>query len=324
MIEQILPDIFRLEVPIPNSPLKATNAYLIRGDDRNLLVDTGINNEKSLAFICSGLAELAIDLSKTDFFITHMHADHSGLISALKTDTSILYATAIDAKSINNFLMAADPFEKIYIAACRNGLSHEDVVMAINRHPANAVSSKEPLDFTMIAEGAILTVGDYRFTCIETPGHTKGHVCLYEPNRKILLSGDHILGDISPNITHWGEGNPLGDFLASLKKIALLPVDVVLPGHRRIFTDCRTRISELLEHHRQRADEAFAILGDGPKTGYQVAASMTWDMVYNSWEDIAAAQKFFATGEALSHLRYLECKGLIYSVKDDDHVVYWR
>lgn len=324
LIEQILPNIFRLEVPIPNSPLKATNAYLIRGDVRNLLVDTGINTEKSLAFIRSGLDELAIDLSRTDFFITHLHADHCGLIHSLKTDTSILYATASDAASMNDFLTANDPFEEMYNTACCNGFSHEEAMIAINRHPAKTTDSKEPLDFTIIADGAILTVGEYRFTCIETPGHTKGHVCLYEPSKKILLSGDHILGDISPNITYWNEGDPLDDFLTSLKKIAVLPVNIVLPGHRRIFTDCRGRICELLEHHRQRADEAFNILGDGPKTGYQVAARMTWDMVYNSWEDVAASQKFFATGEALSHLRYLECKGLIRSAKKGGNVIYWR
>jgi len=323
LIEQIVPGIFRLEVPIPNSPLKATNAYFIRGD-RNLIVDVGINTEKSLAFLRAALDELAVDLSKTDFFITHLHIDHWGLIPELKTDTSVLYATLPDAVSVNGFLTADDPFEKMYNAACHNGFSHEEAVMAIGRHPAKSAKSKEPLDFTIIAEGAILTVGNYHFTCIETPGHTKGHVCLYEPNKKILLSGDHILGDISPNITYWREGNPLDDFLVSLKKIAVLPVDIVLPGHRRVFKDCEGRICELLEHHRQRADEAFAILGDGPKNGYQVAARMSWDMVYKSWADVAASQKFFATGEALSHLRYLECKGLIHSATKDDNIIYWR
>lgn len=313
-----------MEVPIPNSPLKATNAYLIKGDARNLLVDTGTNTEKSLAVIRSGLTGLSVDLSKTDIITTHMHADHAGLLPSLKTDTSILYATASDAERINSFLTVDSPFERLINAARRNGLSHEEAVAAMKRHPANAPRSKEALKFTFVAEETVLTVGDYHFTCIETPGHTKGHVCLYEPTRKILFSGDHILGDISPNITHWGEGNPLDDFMTSLQKIANLPVDLVLPGHRRIFTDCGARISELLEHHRRRAEEAFVILADGPMTGYQVAARMTWDMVYESWDDVAAAQKFFATGEALSHLRYLECQGLVQSTVQGDTTVYWR
>lgn len=314
-------------MPIPNSPLKATNAYLIKGDARNLLVDTGTNTEQSLGVMRSGLASLSVDLSKTDILTTHMHADHAGLLPSLKTDSSVLYATASDAERINNFLTAESPFEWLYNAACRNGLSHEEAGGAMNRHPANAPRSKEALNFTVVTEGTVLSVGDYRFTCIETPGHTKGHVCLYESGKKILLAGDHILGDISPNITHWGEGegNPLADYIKSLQEIAALPVDVVLPGHRRIFTDCSGRIDELLNHHRQRAEEAFVILADGPMTGYQVAARMTWDMVYKSWDNVAAAQKFFATGEALSHLRYLECKGLIQrAMNNNNNTVYWR
>ena len=115
--------------------------------------------------------------------------------------------------------------------------------------------------FEFATEGMILSVGGYNLQCIETPGHTAGHVCLYEPERKILFSGDHILGDITPNITWYREiGNPLGSFLKSLKKIAAMSVTMVLPGHRRLFSDCRKRIFELEEHHRRRLAEAYAIL----------------------------------------------------------------
>lgn len=319
-----MPAIYRMEIPIPKSPLKATNAYVIKGKDRNLLVDTGTNTGQSLAVIREGLAELDVDIQKTDIFTTHMHADHSGLLPSLRTETSRLYATAADSEVINSFLTADNPLEWLRSAACRNGFTPGEAAAAIQRHPANAPRSREALPFVLVAEGTGLTVGDYSFVCLETPGHTDGHVCLYEPNHKILLSGDHILGDISPNITCWGEGNPLEEFIASLHKIGNLAVDLVLPGHRRIFTDCRGRIEELLAHHKQRAEEALTIVGGEPKTGYQVAAGMTWDMVYKSWEEVAPAQKFFATGEAISHLRYLECQGLIQSAVQEGTTVYWR
>lgn len=325
MVEEIMPGIYRMEIPIPNSPLKATNAYVIKGEDRNLLVDTGQNTQISLEVLQADLAELAVDMELTDILITHMHADHSGLVHAIKKAGTILYATAPDALSINNFRTDDAPWGRLYDAACRNGFTKEEASMAIKRHPANTAGSNEPLNFTIVAQGTVLTVGDYQLSCIETPGHTKGHICLYEPSRKILFSGDHILGDISPNITHyWGDGNPLHDFMASLQKINELAVELVLPGHRRIFTDCGARISELVEHHRQRADEVVAILADGVMTGYQVAARMTWDMVYRSWDEVAVSQKFFATGEALSHLRYVEAQGLIYRDIGDDNTYYWR
>lgn len=323
--EQILPGLYRLEIPIPNSPLKATNAYLIKGDDRNLLVDTGQNAAISLEVMRTRLAELSIEPGKTDIILTHMHADHSGLVPSLQTKTSTLYATVADGERVNKNLMDKNLGEWLYNVACRNGLPHAEALTASKRHPANAAVLKEPLHFTFIADGAVMSAGNYNFTCIETPGHTKGHICLYEKDKKILISGDHILGDISPNITNFrAEGNPLEDFMASLKKTAALSVDLVLPGHRRMFADCKARINQLLEHHHRRIDEVFAILAEGPMTGYQVAARMTWDMVYTSWDEVVAAQKFFATGEALSHLRYLECQGKIQCGVSGNTVIYRR
>ncbi|MDR3591226.1 MAG: MBL fold metallo-hydrolase [Negativicutes bacterium] len=325
MPEQILPGLYRLEIPIPHSPLKATNAYVVKGKDRNLLIDTGQNHKASLAAMRSSLAGISVDLSKTDIVLTHMHADHVGLLPFVRTDTSTVYATACDAEFINNFLTVGYSRDFFYQVACRSGFSPEEARQLTSRDQGITAAVKAPLDFSFVSEGTILAVGDYRFTCIETPGHTGGHICLYEPDRKLLLSGDHIIGDISPNITFYREGgDPLGDFIASLEKTATLAVDLVLPGHRRVFTDCRSRISELLEHHRQRAREVLAILADGPATGYQVAARMTWDMVFRVWSDVPVRQKFFATGEALSHLRYLECQGLVCRCAADDQTVYWH
>ena len=326
MAEYLLPGLYRLEIPIPNNPLKATNAYFIKGEDRNLLVDTGQNTEIGLEVMQARLAELAIDLRKTDIILTHMHADHAGLIPSLKTETSTLYATCADGENVNSILMDKSFGEWLYNAARRNGLPHEEALTASKRHPANATVMEEPLKFTFITDGTVITVGDYSFTCIETPGHTKGHICLYETDKKILISGDHILGDITPNITNFrDQGNPLEDFLTSLGKIAALAVNLVLPGHRNIFVDCRGRIDQLLKHHQRRIDEVSTIVAEGrPISGYQVAARMTWDMVYKSWDDVAASQKFFATGEALSHLRYLECKGEIQRSAHDNTIIYWR
>jgi hypothetical protein len=113
--------------------------------------------------------------------------------------------------------------------------------------------------------------------------------------------------------------------MTSLRKIAAFAVNLVLPGHRGIFVDCRGRIDQLLKHHHRRLDEVSTIVAEGrPISGYQVAARMTWDMVYKSWDDVAASQKFFATGEALSHLRYLECKGEIQRSAHDNTIIYWR
>ncbi len=98
MIEKIFDDLYRLEIPLPRSPLKALNSYLIRGEDRFLIIDTGMNRETCLKAMRACLKELEVDLNKTDFFITHLHADHLGLIAHLATDSSKVYFSRAEAQ----------------------------------------------------------------------------------------------------------------------------------------------------------------------------------------------------------------------------------
>jgi glyoxylase-like metal-dependent hydrolase (beta-lactamase superfamily II) len=162
------------------------------------------------------------------------------------------------------------------------------------------------LNYTLLRESDHVAIGCYIFQCIETPGHTNGHLCLYEATEKIFFSGDHILEDITPNISMWADiGNPLQEYMDSLDKIAVFDIRHVFPGHRRIFTDHRKRIAELKKHHHVRAEEVLTILKRGSQNAYQVASQMTWDIDCRKWEDFPAPQKWFASGEALSHLQYL-------------------
>lgn len=118
--------------------------------------------------------------------------------------------------------------------------------------------------------------------------------------------------DITPNIQCWSDDlNPLENYLTSLDKVNNMEIDLVLPGHRRLIMDHKTRIAELKEHHKRRLKEVLSILGDGLQTAFQVASRMTWDLDCDSWEKFPRAQKWFATGEAIAHLRYLQEKGFI-------------
>lgn len=312
LAELILPALYRLEIPIPKNPLKATNCYIIKGRERSLIIDTGLRIPEAQQALLAGLDELSVNLNQTDIFVTHMHSDHSGLIPDIQSPTSAVYASAADAAIINQFATVRSGWHNLLEAARCNGFSVEEAQQAIERHPGYKGSLAKTIDFTLVKDGDVITIDDFHLRCIETPGHSPGQVCLYEPDQKLLFSGDHLLGDISPNITHWWDtGNPLGSFLDSLSKIEPLPVNLVLPGHRRIFTDCQGRIAELKQHHQHRLEEAFSILSNGPLTAYQVAGQMTWDMSYRSWDQFPPPQKFFATGEARAHLRHLEVQGLI-------------
>ena len=304
MSEEVFPDIYRIEVPLPRNPLRVINSYVVRGPDRCLMIDTGMNRLESIAAMRAGIESLAVDLDRTDFFITHGHSDHVGLVSELNTGPSRIFLHPADAAIV------LDPQLWSNLARSAHVHGFPDADTAVGKHPGKKYLFTGRPDFTFLREGDALSVGRYRFRCVETPGHTPGHLCLFEPEAGIFFSGDHILDSITPNIAGWAQENadPLGDFLASLDKVAAYDLRLVLPGHRNPVTDHRRRIEELKAHHRVRTQEIGDILGRGAQTAYEVASRMTWDLSYSRWDDFPIPQQWFATGEALAHLLYLERK----------------
>ena len=297
MIDEIRPDLFRIELPLPRNPLRAANSYVIRGSDRNLIVDTGMNRQECRDALDAGLTDLDLNLERTDVLITHMHADHCGQVSRLLSKGARAYVGRLDAGVMRD----GPHWDAMADSAALNGFPASKLAPAIERHPAKMYGGYGQVEYTLLGEGDKLAVGDYLFRCIETPGHTAGHICLYEEDRKILISGDHVLGDITPNISSWtSDEDRLGQYLESLDRVARLDVRLVLPGHRRIFEDCKGRIAELKTHHQARADEVLAILDGDPMTAFDVAARMTWDIRADSFEQFPVAQQWFATGEAVA------------------------
>jgi glyoxylase-like metal-dependent hydrolase (beta-lactamase superfamily II) len=315
MIEQILPGIYRIEIPLPKSPLKALNAYLLKSEERFLLIDTGWNRKECLRSMLSGLEELKVDLNKTDFFITHLHSDHIGLVGELIRKTNSVYFGEVDASiAMSLRKRPKERLDLLFRTYLSHGFPEVELRGAAENHPGFRDGPPVPSDFHTLREGDRIEIGDYSFRCIETPGHSPGHMCLYEAREKILVSGDHILFDITPNITRWPEmENSLGEYLTSLKKVYNLDVKLVLPGHRRIMDNHRRRITELFEHHKNRLNEALHALESGEKTAWDVAPHLSWDIDVHSWERFPSVQKWFALGETIAHLKYLEACGNVLS-----------
>lgn len=319
MVQEVRPDLFLIEVPLPDSPLKYLNSYVVRSRQRSLIIDTGLNRKKCLSALSEGLSEIGVDLNRTDFFITHLHADHFGLVSKLATPTSQVFFNRPEAE----FIEAKGWWEPMLAAAAKNGFPDEELRKALEQHPGYKHSSEWVPDMRLLKDGDPIDVGDYHFTCLHTPGHSMGHTCLYEADKKLLVAGDHILIDITPNIQCWYEkANPLGDYIDSLDRVFKLEVDLVLPGHRRLIDNHRARIDELKRHHQDRCVEIVDILDQETLDAYQVASRMTWDIKAESWEAFPIAQKWFATGEAIAHLHYLEEKGRIQRLSDGDRIRY--
>lgn len=318
MLEEVMPDLFKIQVPLPENPLRALNAYLVKAPGRSLLVDNGFNTPQSRLALENSLRQLDLDLSTTDFFLTHLHSDHIGLTSALlSSPDSRVFCSQKDGERINQGIADAGYWQNELSALASHGMADEELQCLARTHPGRIYAPPEPLTITGVCDGDQLRYGRYIFTVVDVPGHTPGHVSLYEEPSRTYIAGDHILSGISPNITRWsGVPDSLGDYLHSLDKIERLEILRTLPGHRAIISDTPARIKEIKAHHAARLEEVRVVLErHGPLRAHDVAAHMRWSLGGRSFAESGAQQKCFATGEALAHLDHLTTRGQALSDK---------
>jgi glyoxylase-like metal-dependent hydrolase (beta-lactamase superfamily II) len=155
-------------------------------------------------------------------------------------------------------------------------------------------------------DGKTVELPGWNLRTIWTPGHSPGHTCFYSQDRRLLLSGDHVLPRITPNISvHTQQpSNPLGDFLASLLKVQNLGAEEVLPGHEYRFSDLAGRLDELIQHHADRLDEIESVLRDRPgSTAWDITLRLRWS---RPWDQIESFMQRQANGETLAHCVLLE------------------
>ncbi|MDR2504149.1 MAG: MBL fold metallo-hydrolase [Deltaproteobacteria bacterium] len=325
MYEELSPGIFRIETPLPGSPLRALNAYLALGRERGLLIDSGFNHPQTAEALFSSLDALKVDLTRLDFLVTHIHSDHSGLSWTLaqKSPQSKVMMGKNDGERLMSYLRDKKSWnDRVFAEALRRGFS-EDELKTLT-HPGIVNSADGLLNLTYIHDGGVLSYPPHSFTVMEVPGHTPGLITLYEQHTRIYISADHILGDITPNITAWdGIRDSLGDYLRSLDKISRLDIARSLPGHRRVIEDTAGRILELKRHHAARLEEARGIIvRHGPLSAYDAASHMTWSMRGRDWSEYPVSQKNFAASEAAAHLDHLVCNGALEREELKDKTVY--
>jgi glyoxylase-like metal-dependent hydrolase (beta-lactamase superfamily II) len=320
MIEELLPGILRLEVPLPNSPLKATNSYVILDAERPLVIDTAFNRPECRDAFVSLLNEAGVDLDTVDFFVTHLHADHLGLAASLARNGTSIYFNEPDMPLARP---AEEYWEWMGRAYERHGMPLSDSHVAMDRHPGRIYGPERDFPYTAVRDGDVFQKAGYTLRCFQTAGHTPGHMCLHLEQHKALFCGDHILGDITPNITMWiGVDDSLGHYLDSLERTDRLGLERAFTGHRSMVLNCAARIRELKEHHEVRCAEVLEALADGEKTAAAVTPLISWDLRYEKWDDVHPVQKLFATGEALAHLQYLEKQGKLKSREAGDRVLF--
>ena len=317
------PDIYTVPVVLPKNPLKNQNCYIIKKPGENMVIDTGFNKPECLEALSEGLKELEIDMDRTTLFLTHLHSDHIGLTNHIATDKTRILISSVDYDYLKN-QHGADFWtwmeEKFY----REGLSRDLIEQARFVNPARAYAPEYLFKAETVSDNDIFHIGDYAFRCLWTPGHTPGHTCPYLEKEKILFCGDHILFDITPNITMWrGVPDSLGNYLESLKRMKSLDIQLALPAHRKNDMDVYDRIRQIEEHHDRRINQTLSIIREEPGlNACQIGARMTWSMRGKNWEEFPIEQKWFAIGETISHLDYLLKRGLI-TRHDEKEIIYY-
>lgn len=300
--------------------LTIVNVYLLRQRDGYTLIDCGLKTDESWRALQAGLAAAGCRMEEIRrIVVTHIHPDHFGLARRVKEASGAelylhrLEVTLMEPRyaDVNQLLGEVARWLKI------NGCPAEDIDFLTTASMASRefVSVVQP---DILLEGAeILPLDSSALQVIWTPGHSPGHICLYDRARRYLFAGDHLLPRISSNIgLHPQSGsNPLDDYAESLTLVRALPVERVFPAHGPPFGGHAARVDELLRHHAERKDAIVARLRQGPCAGWEVAIALFG-------ADRNAFDKRLALQETLAHLQSLAVAGRVTKSVTRERVVW--
>ncbi|MFZ0665991.1 MAG: MBL fold metallo-hydrolase, partial [Acidimicrobiales bacterium] len=240
--------------------------------------------------------------------VTHIHPDHYGLAGRVRDesgawiglhpdDAVMLRARYVDVDDLLEKMRGLLEFSGV------PGDTVPDLNMA-SMMIRSQVDMAEP--DVLFEDGKEVEVPGWDLRTIWTPGHSPGHVCFHSERNKFLLSGDHVLPRITPNIgVHTQQiPNPLGDFLESLLKVQNLAVEEVFPAHEYRFSDLRGRLDAIILHHADRLAEIESLLTERPgMTAWEMAVNLKWS---RPWDEIPQFMQRAAVGETLAHLVLLD------------------
>lgn len=316
---EVAPGVHRLSLPLPFPPHEVA-AWVIEGDAGHTLVDTGMDTPPARGALRDGAAAVGVTPESLAWVVlTHAHIDHYGLAGPVRAWSGgakvALHALEEDlarrfvdrwpedrAGAEETFRAAGVPAEVVPLLMRASDFIHRQYA---ELHPDLVLTG---------GRGPLPGGGGWEW--IHTPGHSPGHLTVYHPERRILIAGDHVLPRISPNIgADLYAENPLADYIASLRALRDLPVDLVLPSHGEPFAGLGERIDDLLAHHEVRSARMLELL-DAPRTGYQLARG--------AFGDLPPENLLHAVRETAAHLVHLERAGAVRRERARNGVEWWR
>jgi len=307
------PYLHRIIVPTP-FPVGPVNLYLAEGEPLTL-VDTGPRFEPAREALLAGLATLGYSLSDLRrIVLTHAHSDHCGLAAeCVAASGAELLTHPANFVELADYRAERNRRLLFYAGLMRESGMPLHVLARINRTRRGYGQYAQPVEPNgPLEDGMSLSLGGEAWQVLHTPGHTGGVICLYQPQRRLLLSSDHLLRDISSNPiveppATAGGARPrrLVDYVAQLQRVAQLPVDLALPGHGPPIEDVAGLVSQRLVFHEERAHSLLEALGGRERTAYRLSLAL--------FPRLDPANRFLAISEVIGHLEWLEMRGQVVS-----------
>lgn len=310
---EVAPGIAVLRMPMPFA-LDHINVYLLEDTDGWIVIDTGLDWPKSKAIWQEVLASVFKRKPLKSIIVTHLHPDHIGMAAWLQETTgapvSMTAGELAQAEAL--WELTEQPLERTGQHYHRFGMDKELQARMFERGPVYRRLVKHlPKNVTILGQDDVLEVQGRGWQVRIGRGHSPEHACLWSAQDRILVSGDHVLPNITPNISYLpvGSENPLNDYLLSLSDFQGMDCRMALPAHGLPFMDIDARIRSLRDHHNRLLTQIEAYC-DEPRNVLDCTRHLFG-------QDLPDHQMGFATGEAAAHLVYLVSQGRL-NIEEDD------
>jgi glyoxylase-like metal-dependent hydrolase (beta-lactamase superfamily II) len=305
-----------ITLPMPWE-LESVNVHLVELDDGYLLIDSGIATEDCFEALESALEERRVKWTDIKALcLTHLHPDHIGLSwKILELSGARLMMHRVEAEYLAQ--VSRESRAPFFAEAMQKSGVPVDLQSKMDRALRDIRRSFRPhTPDTLFEGGERIPIRGGTLEVVWTPGHSPGHICLYSPERHYLISGDHILEFITPNIGWHPDKDMLAQYLDSLSRLRPFSVDLVLPSHGGPFRGHLERIQATTEHHESRCTVIAGHLSKQPRTAH--------NLVEQVWpRTLSAFHHHFALFEILAHLEYMHRRGRVAPELQDAGALYW-
>jgi glyoxylase-like metal-dependent hydrolase (beta-lactamase superfamily II) len=306
---------WRLRLPLPWPAVPHVNAYAIAAGNGVVLVDTGLDEPGAMRQLERALDQAGLRLEHVRLLIcTHAHADHYGLAGPITEAAGCELWMHPNHGHMTK--AAADPdraFERRLEIARHSGVPADDLAAFEEERRGQGFGIAEiVLPGRDLLPGLEVSTDLGAWRVHETPGHAPSHVVLHQPERRLLLSGDHLLGRVSLYYDYGYTPDPVDEFLRSLDVVDGLDVQLVLAGHGRPVREARSLVEANRRAVHERVERVRAALADGSRTAFDVVPELL------DRELPRPMMVGWGLSETLCYLRHLELRGEVCRVDGSD------